>query len=115
MKRRVVAIAVTLVAVASLVFAGSNGLPTLSTSVTEERGERPSISNGKTPDRKRDYVDMKSDEGWQMMHNGKKIMIVVGNFAAHHNGAVITADSAVRYSERHIECFGNVLINKGTT
>ena len=42
-------------------------------------------------------------------------MVVVGNFAAHHNGTVITADSAVRYSERHIECFGNVLINRGST
>ncbi len=42
-------------------------------------------------------------------------MVVVGNFAAHHNGTVITADSAVRYTERHIECFGNVLINRGST
>ena len=42
-------------------------------------------------------------------------MVVVGNFAAHHNGTVITADSAVRYSERHIECFGNVLITRGST
>ena len=50
-----------------------------------------------------------------MEHNGQKIMVVVGNFAAHHNGTVITADSAVRYSERHIECFGNVLINRGST
>ena len=41
---------------------------------------------------------MKSDEGWQMEHNGRKIMVVVGNFAAHHNGTVITADSAVRNS-----------------
>ena len=114
MKRRVVAIAVTLVAIASLVFAGSNGLPTLSPQ-PEEQETRPSLSAKKSPDRKRDYVDMKSDEGWQMTHNGQKIMVVVGNFAAHHNGTVITADSAVRYSERHIECFGNVLINKGTT
>ena len=58
---------------------------------------------------------MKSDEGWQMDYNGQKIMVVVGNFAAHHNGTVITADSAVRYNERHIECFGNVLINRGST
>ena len=50
-----------------------------------------------------------------MEHNGQKIMVVVGNFAAHHNGTVITADSAVRYTERHIECFGNVLINRGST
>ena len=99
-------------ALASLVFAGSNGLPSLSHTPTEQQEERPSIS-GNTP--KRDYVDMKSDEGWQMEHNGRKIMVVVGNFAAHHNGTVITADSAVRYSERHIECFGNVLINRGST
>ena len=101
-----------LVALASLVFAGSNGLPSLSVSQPEQQEERPSIS-GKA--KKRDYVDMKSDEGWQMEHNGQKIMVVVGNFAAHHNGTVITADSAVRYSERHIECFGNVLINRGST
>ena len=58
---------------------------------------------------------MKSDEGWQMVHNGRKVMVVVGHFAAYHNGTVITADSAVRYNERHIECFGNVLIKRGTT
>ncbi len=112
MNRRVVAISVILVALASLVFAGSNGLPTLSMEQPQQRSERPSIS-GSTP--KRDYVDMKSDEGWQMDYNGQKIMVVVGNFAAHHNGTVITADSAVRYNERHIECFGNVLINRGST
>ena len=112
MQRRVVAILVSLVALASLVFAGSTGLPSLSAPQPQQQSERPSIS-GKTP--KRDYVEMKSDEGWQMEHNGQKIMVVVGNFAAHHNGTVITADSAVRYSERHIECFGNVLINRGST
>ena len=112
MRRRVVAIFVALVALASLVFAGSNGLPVMSTVQPQQRDEKPSIS-GNTP--KRDYVDMKSDEGWQMEHQGRKIMVVVGNFAAHHNGTVITADSAVRYSERHIECFGNVLINRGST
>ena len=112
MKRRVVAISVSLVSLASLVFAGSTGLPSLSAPQPQQRTERPSLTNN-TP--KRDYVDMKSDEGWQMEHNGRKIMVVVGNFAAHHNGTVITADSAVRYSERHIECFGNVLINRGST
>ena len=112
MKRRVVAISISLVALASLVFAGSNGLPSLSLSQPQQREGKPSIA-GDAP--KRDYVEMKSDEGWQMVHNGQKIMVVVGNFAAHHNGTVITADSAVRYTERHIECFGNVLINRGTT
>lgn len=113
-RRRLVAISVSLVALASLVFAGSNGLPSLSAPQSEERESKPSIS-ATASTKKRDYVEMKSDEGWQMMHNGQKIMVVVGNFAAHHNGTVITADSAVRYSERHIECFGNVLINRGST
>ena len=66
-------------------------------------------------DKEPEYVDMKSDEGWQMDYKGAKIFVVRGNFAAHHNGTVILADSAVRYSENRIECFGNVLINKGTT
>lgn len=61
------------------------------------------------------YVDMKSDAGRQMMYGGEKILIAVGNFAAHHNGMVITCDSTVRYSDSHMQCFGNVLIKKGTT
>ncbi len=43
------------------------------------------------------------------------VLCLVGRFAAQHNGAVITADSAVRYSDDRLECFGNVLINKNTT
>ncbi|MFI3306081.1 MAG: OstA-like protein [Rikenellaceae bacterium] len=43
------------------------------------------------------------------------VLCLVGDFAAQHNGAVITADSAVRYEDDRLECFGNVLINKNTT
>ncbi|MBR2326592.1 MAG: hypothetical protein IKA49_04435 [Alistipes sp.] len=114
MNRRVVAIMVSLVAIASLVFAGSNGLPVLSSAEPQQQSAKPTLAKSKA-NKEPDYVDMKSDEGWQMEWNGNKIMVVVGNFAAHHNGTVITADSAVRYSERHIECFGRVLINKGST
>ena len=114
MKRRVVAIFIALMALASLVFAGSNGLPSFSLDGPQEQDVRATVSA--TPQKKRrDYVDMKSDEGWQMEHLGRKITVVVGHFAAYHNGAVITADSAVRYNERHIECFGNVLIKRGST
>ncbi|MBR0330563.1 MAG: hypothetical protein IIX12_03075, partial [Alistipes sp.] len=42
---------------------------------------------------------------------GDSVIFLVGNVAAQHNGAVITCDSAVRYSDTHVECFGNVLIN----
>ena len=111
MKKRVIAISILLVAIAGFVFAG--GIDFSSFIPTEE----PQTTTNTTAQtqRRRDYVDMKSDEGWQMEHNGRKIMVVVGHFAAYHNGTVITADSAVRYNERHIECFGNVLIKRGTT
>ena len=49
------------------------------------------------------------------MAPGDSVIFLVGNFAAQHNGAVITCDSAVRYSDMRIEFFGNVLINKNTT
>ena len=114
MKKRVIAISIFLVVVASFVFAGSNGLSSYAPQ-EQKKAEPAKSSTTSTAQKKRDYVDMKSDEGWQMEHNGRKIMVVVGHFAAYHNGTVITADSAVRYNERHIECFGNVLIKRGTT
>lgn len=114
MKKRVASIVVVLLAFASIVFAGGRGISIFTPSAevpAQPEPEAPQTSGRK----KNDFVFMKSDEGWQMEHNGRKIMVVVGNFAAYHNGTVITADSAVRYSERHIECFGKVLINRGTT
>ena len=111
MKKRVLIISILLVVVAGFVFAGGIDLSSYAPA-----GEPQTQSNTTSQtQRRRDYVDMKSDEGWQMEHNGRKIMVVVGHFAAYHNGTVITADSAVRYNERHIECFGNVLIKRGTT
>ncbi len=40
---------------------------------------------------------------------------MVGDFLAYHNGVVIVADSAIRYDNYHVKCFGNVLINRNTT
>ncbi len=59
-------------------------------------------------------VHLKSDLSGPI-RKGDSVIFMVGNFAAQHNGAVITCDSAVRYSDAHIECFGNVLINQNTT
>ncbi|MDR0510982.1 MAG: hypothetical protein LBH06_07810, partial [Rikenellaceae bacterium] len=41
-------------------------------------------------------------------------MCLVGNVIFYHNGAIITCDSAIRYGERRMECFRNVVINKET-
>ena len=59
-------------------------------------------------------IDLKWDEAGPLTP-GDSAIFLVGNFAAQHNGAVITCDSAVRYSDRHFEFFGNVLINQNTT
>ena len=107
MRKTFVTISALLVATASIVFAGSTGMPRLPEPQSREQGEKSEKSDK--------YVDMKSDAGRQTQIGGRKILIAVGNFAAHHNGTVITCDSTVRYSDSHLECFGNVLINKGTT
>lgn len=59
-------------------------------------------------------VNTKSDR-MRPVAPGDSAIYLVGNFAAQHNGAVITCDSAVRYSDLHLEFFGNVLINKNST
>lgn len=63
----------------------------------------------------RRMVDMIADDSYLIEKGDSTIFILVGNFAAHHNGTVILADSAVRYSNQGFECFGNVLINQNDT
>lgn len=73
---------------------------------------RPQTS-GERPDTA--LIFMKADAAYTLKLDTSTVMCFVGNFAAHHNGAIITADSAVRYSDTYVECFGDVLINKNTT
>lgn len=40
---------------------------------------------------------------------------LVGHVVFYHNGAVITCDSAVRYSDKLMDCYLNVIINKDST
>ncbi len=61
-------------------------------------------------------IDLKADIVYPYdTGNDSTVYCLVGNFVAHHNGAVIMSDSAVRYNDQRLECFGNVLINKGDT
>ena len=51
-------------------------------------------------------VDLKADVVYPINIDGDStVYCLVGNFVAHHNGAVIVCDSAVRYSDKRIECF----------
>ncbi len=70
------------------------------------------VSSPKPAEKK--IIDLKSDLSGPVAP-GDSAIFLVGNFAAQHNGAVITCDSAVRYSDMRMEFFGNVLVNKNTT
>ena len=74
----------------------------------------PQPANTNSPE-KGHKVDMTADDAYVLEQGDSTLFILVGDFAAHHNGAVITADSAVRYSNQSFECFGDVLINQNTT
>ena len=63
----------------------------------------------------RHMVDMVADDSYLIEQGDSTVFILVGNFAAHHNGTVILADSAIRYPNQSFECFGNVLINQNET
>ncbi len=47
--------------------------------------------------------------------NDSTALNLIGSVVFYHNGAVITCDSAVRYSDKRMECFRNVVINKNKT
>lgn len=94
--RRLFSIAVVLLAAGSVIFA------------------RSAMQGPEPPQAEKKIIDLKSDNMGPVAP-GDSVIFLVGNFAAQHNGAVITCDSAVRYSDMRIEFFGNVLINKNTT
>ena len=68
-----------------------------------------------TKSTERHMVDMIADDSYLVEQGDSTVFILVGNFAAHHNGTVILADSAIRYPNQSFECFGNVLINQNDT
>ena len=95
--RRLLSIAVVALAAGSVIFARGG--------MKAPEAEQPA---------EKKLIDLKSDNMGPVAP-GDSVIFLVGNFAAQHNGAVITCDSAVRYSDMRIEFFGNVLINKNTT
>lgn len=95
--RRLLSIAVVALAAGSVIFARGG--------MQAPEAEQPA---------EKKLIDLKSDNMGPVAP-GDSVIFLVGNFAVQHNGAVITCDSAVRYSDMRIEFFGNVLINKNTT
>ena len=73
-----------------------------------QKQEKPLLED-KKPKRK---VDFMADLVRPYHREGDSIVCLVGNFAAHHNGAVIWCDSAVRYDDTHWGFFGRVVVNQ---
>lgn len=102
-------VAAILMGAAGLIFArGGVQAPQTPPAPTRQPQSQPA------PATEKKLIELKADNMGPIAP-GDSATFLVGNFAAQHNGAVITCDSAVRYSDMHIEFFGNVLINKNTT
>ena len=81
----------------------------------EPAPQAPSVPSGPQPSGDSKLVYMRAHHSDSIDVGDSMAVCMVGNFAALHNGAVITCDSAVRYDAQTFECFGNVLINQNTT
>lgn len=66
-------------------------------------------------DEERKPVDIKSKRTRPVPVGDSTGYALVGEVILYHNGSVITCDSMVRYSDRQMTCFGNVIINKDDT
>ncbi len=93
----------------SLIIISAVAIPLFGTLFAQKR-------DAEQPQEESKVIDLTADIVYPLKLNDTvEVMCLVGNFAAQHNGAIITADSAVRYNDKRLECFGDVLINKNTT
>ena len=60
-------------------------------------------------------VDFRADQMSRIKVGDSTALCLVGHVVFFHNGAVIMCDSAVRYSERLMDCYQNVVVNKDST
>ena len=60
-------------------------------------------------------VDFRADQMSRIKVGDSSALCLVGHVVFFHNGAVIMCDSAVRYSERQMDCYRNVVVNKDST
>lgn len=70
----------------------------------------PKSKRGNTPQRRR--IDFMADYVSPYNQDGDSVVYFTGNFAAHHNGAVIACDSAVRFNDTRWGFYGDVIINQ---
>lgn len=66
-----------------------------------------------TPQKEKSIVDYDADVARKL--KGDSTIRLIGNVIFHHNGAIIQCDSAYRYDDMRMDCFGNVIINQDST
>ena len=105
--RRILSI-ITVMAFVGILFAQEVAVRHVTAMASAAQDTLPQRS--RTPQRRR--VDFMADMVRPYSLGEDSVVYLVGNFAAHHNGAVISCDSAVRYSDTRWGFFSRLLINQ---
>lgn len=70
---------------------------------------------GGVDESRRRVVDFKADIMRPIKIGDSSALNLLGNVVFFHNGTIIMCDSAIRYNDRRMECFDNVIVNKDST
>ena len=74
------------------------------------------LSQNRQPGGERKIVDFQADIMRPIKISAdSSVLNLLGHVVFYHNGAVITCDSAIRYNDKRMECFHNVIVNKDST
>ena len=111
--RRTLSAIIVLLAFAGILYAQGISIRHVTDLVGEQSAIQPHAASQQQEEKKaKRKVDFMADEVRPFHREGDSIVCLVGNFAAHHNGAVIWCDSAVRYDDTHWGFFGRVVVNQ---
>lgn len=114
--RRIVATLLVVVAAAGILFAQGVSVRRGAEWRLEQRQAADTIGKGATQGAAQKPVKRKVDYMADLVKpynkGGDSVIYLVGDFAAHHNGAVIWCDSAVRYSDTRWGFYSRVVINQ---
>ena len=101
---------IAIVAFVGILFAQEVAVRRVVTGDAAVEAPQARTANKRTPQRRR--IDFMADVVRPYKQGTDSIVCLVGNFAAHHNGAVISCDSAVRYSDTRWGFFSGLIINQ---
>ena len=110
--RRILSAIAVIVTFAGLLFAQEASLHRMAMVAEADTSLQDTIRTARQSAPVRRRVDFMADVVKPYNRNGDSVVCFVGNFAAHHNGAVISCDSAVRYTDTKWGFFGKVLVNQ---